>query len=763
MVSNQINTSFNYEVIGMHCASCANIISRRLSKINGVTNVEVNYATEKVKIELNPNDVTIDNLNHELEKVGYYLKDVEETFQQSNHFSNTHQNHDHTKTSKIEYITELKNQVEFSLPITILVFVLMIWDIAAQIFPPIPRLPLPMNIFNTLSFILATIILFWIGKDFLQAISRFIKHKVANMDTLVGLGTLTAYIFSSGLFLFPSIAQSLNLPQVFYFDVTIVVIGFIKFGKYLENRSKLKTNEAISKLLELQAKTALVLRNGKELEVPLEQVLVGDIIIVKPGAKIPVDGKIIRGFSSVDESFISGESLPVDKKIGDLVIGGTINKQGAFHYKTSRIGKDTMLAQIIDLVEKAASSKAPIQSLADRVSSIFVPVVLAIAVVTFLLWISLGSVYLSFDKALPIGITAFVSILVIACPCALGLATPTAIVVGIGKAAQNGILIKDATALEILKSVDTIVLDKTGTITQGKPTVTDLVSFNPQISESHLLQIAASIENNSQHPIALAIMEYAKIKQVKIMTVSHFKDIEGIGVEAIIDKIKYHIHKPKQSLDKQIIRKLQNQGKTVVCVYQESQLLGILAISDLIKDNATKTMADLKSLGIKTIMITGDNLAAAKFIAEQVGIDEVIAQVMPADKAKEIKKLQANGAKVVMAGDGINDAPALTTSDVGIAMATGTDVAIESADVILLKGDITKLPKLIKLSRATVTTIKQNLFWAFIYNLIGIPMAAGILYPFFGILLNPIFAGLAMAFSSVSVVINSLRLKTKSV
>jgi len=753
-----------HSVIGMHCASCANIITQSLSKLEGISEADINFATEKAKVTYNPKLTSIDDMNGELEKFGYTLQDTEKK-PQTIEAVNSAYSHQDLNSPNIEnaYLQQLTKQVKFSLPITLTIFAIMLWDIIAKLIPNVPNIPIPMNIFNTFSFILASVFLFAIGNDFVIAVIRFVRFRVVNMDTLVGLGTLTAYLYSSFLYLFPTIATYFNNNETYYFDVTIVVIGFIKLGKYLEANSKQKTGQAIAKLIKLQAKTALVYRDGEEIEIPIDQVVIKDIIIVKPGAKIPVDGIITQGSSSIDESMISGESIPVDKKVGDTVIGATLNKHGSFHYRATKIGQNTLLSQIIKMVQDAQGSKAPIQNLADKVAEVFVPVVLAIALITLFIWLTLGSAILGLSQAIPLGLVSFVSILVIACPCALGLATPTAIIVGVGKAAGNGILIKDATALETLHSVNTIVLDKTGTITEGKPIVTDIIPLVKGLDQDKLLTIAASIEAKSEHPLALAVVNRAKKDKLKFRLVENFQALEGIGVTGLIGKNNISIKKPEKLIKDIRILDLQSQGKTVVCVEKDSVLIGILAISDTIKTNVAAAVSKINSLSIETIMITGDNEKAANFIATKAGISKVIAGVLPQDKAREVLKLQQSGKKVAMIGDGINDAPALTQADVGIAMATGTDVAIDSADVILLGGDISKLPKAIKLSKATVNTIKQNLFWAFIYNIIGIPVAAGILYPFFGILLNPIFAGLAMAFSSVSVVSNSLRLKTKAI
>ncbi|MES2315065.1 MAG: heavy metal translocating P-type ATPase [Patescibacteria group bacterium] len=746
-------TKKTLQVIGMHCASCATIITQKISKLEGVKNVNVNVATEKAQIEFDHQTIDVNKMNDEIKKLGY-------------EFVDDHAQHlglNQTKDEKVSELARMKNKIRFVLPVAIAIFIIMIWDIASKIFSAVPAFVVPMEIFNPITMILATIVMFWIGQPFLQGVLRFIRYRVANMDTLIGIGTLTAYAYSVIVTLIPSVRIALNLPEYTYFDVTIVVIGFVVFGKYLEARSKLHTGEAIEKLIGLQAKTAFVFRNEVEQEIPVSEVKIGDIVIVKPGAKIPVDGKIIGGSSSIDESMITGEPIPVDKKVGDLVVGATINKQGNIRFSATKIGSDTVLSQIIRMVEEAQGSKAPIQALADKISSIFVPVVLGIAGLTLLVWLTIGTSVLGFSVALSYGILSFVGILVIACPCALGLATPTAIIVGVGKGAEYGILIKNAEALEKLSKVDTIVLDKTGTITKGKPEVTDIIILDSTWNESRLLQVTSSVEKLSEHPLAESIVQKAIERKIAIEKVDNFVALEGVGVKATFGNQEIYIHKPSVNESSSIsqLRVLQEQGKTVVIVEAGKKIVGLVALSDTLKTEAVEAIAKLHKRGIKVVMLTGDNHLAAQYIAKQAGIDTVIAEVMPAEKAGKIKALQAEGKKVAMAGDGINDAPALVQADVGIAMATGTDIAIESAGITLLHGDISKLSQAFELSRATMRTVKQNLFWAFIYNVVGIPIAAGLLFPIWGIVLNPIFAGLAMAGSSVSVVTNSLRLKTK--
>lgn len=745
-----IKQKFNIQ--GMHCASCANIIKQTVKNIPGVDNVEINFATEKANIKYDQTKTNLESLNLAVKNLGYSLVPEE--------------NDNINKTTSPDYQNEelkkQKKKLYFVLPLSIIIFLLMLFDIAGKFFTNLPEMPMTMESLNTILLLLGTIVMFWIGQPFLQGIIRFIKYRTANMDTLIGIGTLTAYLYSAFVTLFPQIRASLDLPEYTYFDVVIVVIGFVVLGKYLEARSKQKTGEAIKHLLGLQAKTAIVIRDGQEKEIPIEGVVVGDIIIVKPGMKIPVDGKITEGKTTIDESMITGESMPVDKNINDTVVGATINKQGNIKIKATKIGSDTVLSQIIRLVEDAQGSKAPIQNMVDKISAIFVPTVLVISLITIISWFTVGTYFLGFNTAFSFGILSFVSILVIACPCALGLATPTAIVVGVGRGAENGILIKNAEGLEMLNKVNTIVFDKTGTITNGKPVVTDFILIDPLFKEGEITQMVGSVEKMSEHPLAQALYNYLLEKKLSILKVENFSVLEGVGVTATIAEKKIYIHKPEKNYDPNIT-KLQQQGKTVIIADIDNVPSAIIALSDTIKKDAKETIQKLKESGIEVVLLTGDNHLAARYIAEQAGIEKIISEVLPAEKSKKIKDLQDEGKVVAMCGDGINDAPALAQADVGIAMSTGTDAAIESASITLLHGDIKKVSRAITLSQLTMKTIRQNLFWAFIYNIIGIPIAAGLLYPIWGITLNPIFAGLAMAGSSVSVVSNSLKLKIKKI
>ena len=758
-----------FDVKGMHCASCSQIIKKKLSKIDGVSSCEVNFASEKASIEYDSDRVQPHQMNQELEKLGYSLRSNKSIIDHSIH-SNDHSEHiglNKSKQEKLKELDELKKHVYISMPLVLTSIFVMGWEIGAEPWGLWPKMPeIMMEFFHHLLPVFATYMLFVIGAPYLKSLLRFIKYRVANMDTLVGIGTLTAFLFSFIITAFEnSLSGYINTEQSYY-DVTIVVIGFITLGKYLEARFKLKTGEAIEKLMGFQAKTATVLRDNEEIEIPIDEVIEGDIVIVKPGQKIPVDGIISEGESSIDESMITGESIPVDKKVGDSVIGGTMNKHGSFMMKAEQIGTETVLAQIIKMVEEAQGSKAPIERMADKASSVFVPVVLALAALTFFAWLIIGPVYIPFNQSLSLALVSFVGILVIACPCAMGLATPTAVIVGVGKAAQNGILIKNAENLEKLEKINYVVFDKTGTITYGKPEVVDVVPVG-DISEKKLIQLISSLEKKSEHPLGQAIVKKAESLNISFLSVENFKAVEGKGVKGKIDEKHYIAGNLKLAqeieleLDENIIESLTSEGKTPVFFAEGKTVLGYFAIADTIKENAKAVIDKLHKLGIKTALLTGDHILTAQHIANKAGIDTIIAEVLPKEKAGKIQELQNQGFSVAMVGDGINDAPALATADVGIAMGTGTDVAIESAGITLLGGNIMKLPQAIRLSKQTMSVIRQNLFWAFIYNILGIPVAAGPFYPFFGILLSPAVAGGAMAFSSVSVVLNSLRLKMK--
>ena len=769
----------------MHCASCAIIIEKAFKKVEGVQSVEVNYGTEAAKVSYDPAKTNPQHLSEKIEPLGYSL--IVPTAKEMNMSADEHhrstsifatpsanENWSHaghtginqSKSEKLAEIADMRAKVFSAIPLALFSVFVMGWEISAQ-FGMLPAVPYVWEeFFHHLLPLMATYVLFVVGKPYLLGLYRFLRYGAANMDTLIGIGTSAAYLYSFAVTAFEEpLRQFINVDATYY-DVTIIVITFIALGKYLEARAKLSTGDAIEKLLTLQAKTALVLRDGKEVEVPIGQVMHGDLIIVKPAGKIPVDGVLTEGSSYVDESMVTGEPMPVEKVAGDMVVAGTLNTNGSFTFKATKVGSETMLARIVQMVEEAQGSRAPIQALADKISGVFVPIVLVIAFVSLGLWILIGTPYLGFAQALSFGLVSFVGVLVIACPCALGLATPTAIIVGVGKGAREGILIKDAGTLEKLHKVDVVVVDKTGTITKGKPEMVSLENFS-KMSDADLMMILASLENKSEHPIAHAIVSRAREEAIALRPVGSFKAMKGRGVQGVIEGIEYfagnarYIKELSLAFDADTIEQETREGKTPIILATAKQVLGIVLVADAIKQEAKEAVAELHKLGIRVVMLTGDNAQTAGFIAKEVGIDEVVAEVLPEDKLNKIKELQAQGRVVAMAGDGINDAPALAQADVGIAMATGTDVAIESAGITLLHGDISKLVKAIRLSKFTMRGIKQNLFWAFAYNIVGIPLASGIFYPFFGWLLSPVFAGFAMAASSVSVVGNSLRLKTK--
>ncbi len=702
-----------YKIKGMHCASCASIIEKTFKKKEGVHEVTVNYATETAKVEHNAHKISAEQLSKSIEPLGYSLVLQPE--------------HHHPKGAEL---VAMRNQLYVALPLAAVAAFAMVFDIIPQL----------------LLMLMATYMLFVVGQPYLRGVYRFVRHGAANMDTLIGIGTSAAYLYS--------VVATLRGVSETYFDVAIIVIAFITLGKYLEARSKLKTGDAIEKLLNLQAKVALVLRDGNEVEVPIDKIIRGDTIVVKPAGKIPVDGVVAEGSSYVDESMITGEPMPVAKTVGDKVVGGTLNTSGSFTFAATKVGSETLLAHIIKMVEEAQGSRAPIQALADKISAVFVPAVLVLAFVSLGVWLAFGNVQL--------GLMSFVGILVIACPCALGLATPTAIIVGVGKGAKEGILIKDAATLQKLHTVDTVVLDKTGTITKGKPELVSIKNMSDK-SDEDIVAILASLENKSEHPIAHAVVTYAKEKNTALLPVEQFEAIQGKGIVGTIDGVPYRAGSGKFVGRDASLEEETRAGNTPVFLAAGDKVLALVMVADAIKENAKDAIASLHKLGIKVVMLTGDDKNTARYIAQQVEIDEVVAEMLPEDKLNIIKKLQADGRVVAMAGDGVNDAPALAQADVGIAMGTGTDVAIETAGITLLGGDISKLPKAIALSKITMRGIKQNLFWAFAYNVVGIPLAGGLFYPLFGWLLSPAFAGAAMAFSSVSVVGNSLRIKSKKI
>lgn len=762
-----MNRAETYKVKGMHCASCAGIIEKTVKKIAGVESAEVNYGTETAKINFDNSKITAENLSKEIEPFGYSLE-ISKTADEMGMTQSEHTAHlglNQSKKEKLAEVVDMRVKVVSALPLAIFSIFVMSWDIFAEYKLISPMSYTVKEFFHHLLPIFATYTLFVVGKPYLLGLYRFLRYGKANMDTLIGIGTSVAFLYSFVVTAFEDVLKPFLNVEHTYYDVTIVVITFIALGKYIEARSKIKTGDAIEKLLNLQAKTALIIRDGVEVEVSIHEVKHGDLIIIKPGARIPVDGVVTEGMSFVDESMVTGEIMPTQRKVGDNVVAGTINTTGAFTFKATKIGSETLLAHIIKMVEEAQGSKAPIQALADKISSIFVPITLAISFVTLGAWLFFATGPLGFAQALSYGLVSFVGVLVIACPCALGLATPTAIIVGVGKGAREGILIKDAATLEKLHKVDTVIVDKTGTITIGKPILVDMVNLSSQTDE-RLVAVLASLEKKSEHPIAYAINTYAQSKKINTETVSHFESIQGKGLKGTIGSVEYFVGNTKLVEDLRLqfntslLTPFTAQGKTPVLLATKESVLCFVMIGDEIKKESKQAIADLHTLGIKVIMLTGDDENAAKYMASLVNIDEVIARVLPADKLAKIKELQLAGRIVAMAGDGVNDAPALAQADVGIAMGTGTDVAIESAGVTLLYGDISKLVKAIKLSKITMRGIKQNLFWAFVYNIVGIPIATGMFYPIFGWLLSPVFAGFAMALSSVSVVGNSLRIKS---
>jgi P-type Cu+ transporter len=746
-------TKKTFDVKGMHCASCVKVIEKTLQKVEGVQEATVNLGTNKATVHYHDH-ASEHEMASAVKHRGYELV-VED------HKMNSM--HDHSGNED-----ELKEKVMISIPLVFISSLIMFWDLF------LPMTYIVKEFFHHLLPIFATYMLFVVGRPYLAGVARFIKYKRADMDSLVGIGTMVAFLYSFIVTAFEeTLAPYINAEHNYY-DVTIIVIGLITLGKYLEVRAKSHTSDAIKKLIGLQAKTARVIRDGHEIDIPIEEVLIGDLIRVRPGEKIPVDGIITEGETSIDESMVTGESMPAEKSVNDSIIGATINKSGSFVMKATKIGSDTMLARIIQLVQEAQGSKAPIQRMADHVSEIFVPAVLVIALLTFLGWWIIGGNFI-------FGLINMIAVLVIACPCAMGLATPTAIMVGTGKGAEHGILIKDAESLEIAHKVNTIVFDKTGTLTNRKPEVTDIVVLDsartityssseakPSREVLEILRLAASIEKGSEHSLAEAIVKKADEQKIIVEKVTKFQAMAGYGVEGYVGK--QHISFGNSRLmDKEKIEisrharddmeKLEQEGKTVMMLSVGDRLVGFIAVADTVKESAKKGVEMLQKKGIEVIMITGDNERTAKAIASKLGIKNIRAEVLPDQKEQEIKKLQSEGKVVAMVGDGINDAPALAQADIGIAMGTGTDVAIEAGDITLINKDLSSVASAIELSKKTMRTIKLNLFWAFGYNVVLIPVAMGVLYPLFHILLNPIFASLAMALSSISVVSNSLLLK----
>jgi Cu+-exporting ATPase len=728
---------------GIQCASCVQKIEKALLQTRGVTKASVNLATERAKVEYLPTETNLRDIKRAIESTGY---EVLELFPSDEGL-------DPEKAIREREYKKLKTKFMAGLILGLIVFL----GSSRHWFPWIP------GIFGNFYVLwaLATPVQFVIGWQFYRGAWGAFKHRSADMNTLIAVGTSAAYLYSVTATLFPSFFESGGIKPQVYFETSALIIVLILFGRLLEARAKGQTSDAIKKLMGLQPKTARVIRDGKEMDIPVEEVLVGDLITVRPGEKIPVDGILQSGKSAVDESMITGESIPVKKSPGSEVIGATINKTGSFKFKATKVGKDTALAQIIKLVQDAQGSKAPIQRLADVISGYFVPIVISIAIATFVIWFNFGPF-----PSLTFALLNFVAVMIIACPCALGLATPTAVMVGTGKGAENGILIKGGESLETAHKLDTIVFDKTGTLTKGEPEVTDIITVNG-VSEEDILKYAACAEKNSEHPLAEAIIKRAEEKEIKLLDPEQFNAIEGHGIEAGINGKEILLGNAKLMRDRQIeienletkAEDLAQDGKTPIYISLSGKAAGVIGVADILKESSVHAVSKLRNMGLKVVMLTGDNRRTAEAIARKAGIDDVLPEVLPEDKVHEIKKLQSGGRRVAMVGDGINDAPALAQADIGIAIGSGTDVAMEASDITLIKGDLSGVVSAIELSKKTIRIIKQNLFWAFFYNTAGIPIAAGALYPFFGILLNPIFASLAMAFSSVSVVSNSLRLR----
>lgn len=734
------------DVDGMSCAACAKTIEKVTRKLDGVEESNVNFAAEKLSITFDDSKVSLLDIEKAVEKAGY--RALDET-----------QKSDDDKNKKEKEIQELKNRfimsAVFAIPLLVIAMGPMIIESLGSMLPPIIDPMMHTKIYALVQLVLVVPVIV-IGRRYFSVGFKSLFRGNPNMDSLIAIGTCAAFLYSA-----VSVVQTIidGRSHHMYFESAGVILTLITLGKYFETLAKGKTSEAIKKLMELAPKTAKVIRNDSEVEINIDEVEVGDIIAVKPGEKIPVDGEIVHGNTSIDESMITGESIPIEKNVGDLVVGASINKNGFIKYKATKIGKDTVLGQIIKLVEEAQGSKAPIEKLADIIAGYFVPVVIILAFISSIAWYIHGESFV-------FAVTIFISVLVIACPCALGLATPTAIMVGTGKGAEYGVLIKSGIALESAHIIKTVVLDKTGTITDGKPKVTDIKPAK-DIDENYLIKIAASCEKSSEHPLGESIVKEAENRKLEFEEVDYFKAIPGHGIEAKIKDKNILLGNRKLMQENNIAldfmedlsHNIASQGKTPMYVSIDGKIAGIIAVADTVKKNSKKAIESLHSMGIEVVMITGDNKKTADAIAKQVGVDKTLAEVLPQDKANEIKKLQSENKKVAMVGDGINDAPALAQADIGMAIGSGTDVAIESADIVLMKSDLMDVVTAIDLSKKTIKNIKENLFWAFGYNSLGIPIAMGVLFIFGGPLLNPMIAALAMSFSSVSVLLNALRLK----
>ena len=734
--------SHNYKIEGMTCTACASRVEKVTNKMPGVENAVVNFATEKLSISFDSDKVTFAEVKATVEKAGYKLIREEDNV--------------NNEGKKVTEQSKLLKRLILSLVFTVPLLIITMGHMVGM---PLPEIIDPMiNPFNfAIIQLVLTLPVVLTGYKFYSIGYRNLFKLSPNMDSLIAIGTSAAFIYS--LYgTYEIYMGDAHFAMMLYYEASATILALITLGKYLESVSKGKTSQAIKKLMGLAPKTATIVRNGKEIVLPIDEVVVGDIVIVKPGEKLPVDGEVVEGNTSVDEAMLTGESIPVEKTIGSKVIGASINKTGFIKYKATKVGKDTALAQIIKLVEDAQGSKAPIAKMADIIASYFVPIVIGLAIFASVAWLIAG-------ETGTFSLTIFIAVLVIACPCALGLATPTAIMVGTGKGAEYGVLIKGGEALEVTHQIDTIVFDKTGTITEGKPVVTDIVTRN--ISKDELLILAASSEKGSEHPLGDAIVKGAEEKNLTLKEISNFNAIPGHGIQVEIEGKNILLGNKKLIVGNSIeigdlgdeSDRLANEGKTPMYIAIDNKLEGIIAVADTVKASSNEAIENLHKMGIKVAMITGDNKKTADAIAKQVGIDIVLSEVLPEDKANEVKKLQEKGSKVAMVGDGINDAPALAQADIGIAIGTGTDVAIESANIVLMKGDLRDVSTAIKLSKATIRNIKQNLFWAFGYNVLGIPVAMGLLHVFGGPLLNPMIAAAAMSLSSVSVLTNALRLR----
>ncbi|WP_337884461.1 heavy metal translocating P-type ATPase [Fischerella thermalis] len=741
----------NLKLRGMSCASCANTIEDAIRSVRGVNECSVNFGAEQATVTYDPRKTSPKAICDAVNAVGYSAQPMQDNdlfIADDDAEQQARQTENRALVRKV-WVGGMISAI------------LVIGSLPMMTGLSIPFIPMWMHN-PLLQLVLATPVLFWCGASFFINAWKALKRHAATMDTLVAIGTGAAYLYSLFPTFQPGFFTERGLPPDVYYEAAVVIITLILLGRLLENRAKGQTSQAIRKLIGLQAKTARVIRNGKEVDIAIAEVIEGDIVLVRPGEKIPVDGEIIDGSSTIDEAMVTGESVPVKKQPGDEVIGATINKTGSFKFRATRVGKDTFLAQIVKLVQQAQGSKAPIQKLADQVTGWFVPAVIAIAIATFIIWYNImGNVTMA--------LITTVGVLIIACPCALGLATPTSIMVGTGKGAENGILIKGAESLELAHKLKTVVLDKTGTITQGKPTVTDFVTVNGTANnnELNLLRLAASVERNSEHPLAEAVVNYAQSQGVELTDTQEFEAIAGSGVQGYVSnqlvQIGTHRWMNELSINTSALQehwdRLEYLGKTVIWIAVNSKIQGIMGIADAVKPSSVNAIRALQKMGLEVVMLTGDNRRTAEVIAREVGIKRVFAEVRPDQKAETVEQLQSEGKIVAMVGDGINDAPALAQADVGMAIGTGTDVAIAASDITLISGDLQGIVTAIQLSRATIRNIRQNLFFAFIYNVAGIPIAAGILFPFFGWLLSPIIAGAAMAFSSVSVVTNALRLR----